>query len=168
MNNLPKRKQLRLKEYDYRQNGVYFVTICTKDRKALLWDGSVGAIINRPPGNVALSEIGQIVKQAIENIETHYPGIAVKNYVIMPNHVHLLLSIQQYDPGAGGRLVIAPTELSNVVRQMKAYVTKCCGERIWQKSFHDHIVRNREEYQQIWKYIDENPLKWQLDCYFTS
>ena len=167
MDSKPTRKQTRLRNYDYSQNGAYFVTICTKDRNPILWNASVGAITNRPPVKMSLSKSGRIAEQGIQNIARHYPGITLENYVVMPNHVHLLLLFQQYDSGTNGRLVIAPTTLSNVIRQMKAYVTKSLGENIWQKSFHEHIVRNRAELQTIWQYIDENPLKWQLDCYFT-
>lgn len=77
----------------------------------------------------------------------------------MPNHVHLLLMIQ---PDGSGRTQFAPT-LSRVVKQFKGAVTKRIGEPVWQRSFYDRIVRNQESYQEIWRYVDENPLKWQLD-----
>lgn len=68
--------------------------------------------------------------------------------------------------GIFGRIVSAPT-VSTIIGQMKRWVSKQIGFSIWQKSFHDHIIRNRAEYRQIWKYIDENPLKWELDCYYN-
>ena len=121
MNNLPKRKQLRLKEYDYRQIGVYFVTICTKDRKALLWDGSVGAIINRPP-RISLTPLVRIVDATIRAIPDHYPGISVDQYIIMPDHVHLILALRHIGPDE--RQIAAPTPLSNVIQQMKRITSK--------------------------------------------
>ena len=171
MDELPTRKRNRLKEYDYSQNGAYFVTFCVKEHHCLLWERSVGAINNRPPVQVPLNAVGKTVEQAILNIETHYPGVTVEKYVVMPNHVHLLLLLQQYDVlgnPASGRLIIAPTALSNIIRQLKSYVTKRLGQNIWQKSFHDHVVRNDADFRRIWTYIDENPLKWELDEYYRQ
>lgn len=99
----------------------------------------------------------------------------------MPNHVHILMEIV----ADGGRAMLAPTlsgaasqcggdvrnatsTLSNIVRQYKGYVTKKIGFSPWQKSFHDHIVRNRDEYLKIFEYIKTNPLKWNIDKYYTE
>jgi len=90
-NNLPNRKQNRLKDYNYSNNGAYFLTVCTKDRVNLLWH--VGASIARPQNELTLSENGIIVKEAIENINNHYPSVEIDNYVIMPNHIHLLMRV---------------------------------------------------------------------------
>lgn len=171
MEKLPVRRSNRLPEYDYSQNGAYFVTFCVKEHKWIFWETKVGAIINRPPGTVPLNEAGRIVEQAIQNIGVCYPGVIVEKYVIMPNHVHLLLLLQQYDVRGmptNGRLIIAPTDISKIVQQLKSYVTKRLGRSVWQKSFHDHVIRNETSYRQIWTYIDENPLKSDQDCYFIS
>ena len=88
---LPTRKQNRLKEYDYSAPNAYFITICTEKRKKLFWM-DVGAIIDRPK-NVPLTNLGIIAQRSIENITKHYPAISVDHYVIMPNHIHLLLQI---------------------------------------------------------------------------
>ena len=168
----PVRKRNRLQEYDYSQNGAYFVTICTKDKRPVLWEAGVGAIMNRP---LPLSEYGQIVEQGISNIEKIYSGVSVDKYVIMPNHIHMILMFQQYPYdfqrhadacGESGRLIIAPTTLSEVIRQLKSYSTKQIGVSIWQRSFHDHIIRNDEDYGRIWLYIDNNPLNWEKDCFY--
>lgn len=98
------RKPNRLSDYDYSRNGAYFVTICTKDSKCILsqivdkasvGNVPVGATIGRP--QVALTDIGQIVKSIIEKIQTVYYGVKVDNYVIMPNHIHLIISIDIED-----------------------------------------------------------------------
>ena len=157
---LPKRKSMRLKDYDYSQNGVYFITICVKNRHEMLWKNMpVGAIINRPP----LSEYGLIVEGAVNEIPAHYPIIVVDKYVVMPNHVHIILIVGE---GNGGRLIIAPT-ISTVIQQIKRAVSKQIGFPFWQKSYHDHIIRNETEYQKIWQYIDTNPQNWADDCYYT-
>lgn len=157
---LPKRKPNRLPDFDYSTPGAYFVTICVKDRKNLFWSG-VGASIARPP-KPYLSPWGQIVDQAIRNIPAHYPAISLDHYVVMPNHIHLLLHINTDD---NGRAMLAPT-ISTVIQQMKGAVTKKIGHSIWQKLFHDHVIRGDDDYLKIWQYIENNPCLWEEDCFY--
>lgn len=159
MNELPRRKNIRLKDYDYSQNGYYFVTICTHEKKCVLWGPNVGAPIGRPE----LSEIGNIIENAIKNIPAIYKNVLIDNYVIMPNHIHMIIVLQDSE---GGRAMHAPT-ISTIINQFKGYVTKQIGQSIWQKSFHDHIIRNDKEYHEIYEYIENNPLKWELDKYYA-
>ena len=158
---LPKRKNNRLKKYDYSTNGAYFITICTKNRRCLL-STIVGATIGRP-SSVVLTSAGMATEKAICQISSKYVAVFVDHYVIMPNHIHILLSIQR----ECGRPMVAPT-ISTVVQQMKGYVTKILGRNIWQKSFHDHIIRSQSDYDKIWQYIDTNPLRWEQDCFYTE
>ncbi len=153
----PKRKPTRLKDYDYSNVGVYFVTVCVKDKKPLLWN-NVGASSARPP-EYRLSACGRIVDDAIRQIPIHYPDVNVDNYVVMPNHIHLLLSIEG---NIDGRALLAPT-ISRVIQQMKGYVSKQIGHSIWQKLFIDHIIRNERDYIEHYTYIENNPIKWELD-----
>ena len=155
------RKITRLKDYDYSKPGAYFITICTQNRKCLLWE-NVGAITNRL--HPSLSDTGKIVEQCILNISKHYPMISVDHYVVMPNHVHLLLRI---DTDPEGRLIIAPT-ISTVVRLMKRAATRQIGGPIWQRGFHDHIIRGEQDYLKIWEYIENNPVKWLEDCFYNE
>lgn len=154
MNELPTRKQIRIDDYDYSTPGAYFITICTVSREKILWD-RVGADIIRPD-NVPLSQIGRITQQAILQIPCHYQNIAVDTYCIMPDHVHFILRVE---PNLGGRMISAPT-VSTVVGSMKRWVSKQVGRSIWQKSFYDHGIRNQQDYIEIWKYIENNPLKY--------
>ena len=154
---LPKRKTNRLTEYDYSTPNAYFITICTHDRKNLFWT-DVGAIIDRPE-NVPLTKLGIITRQSIKEIPEHYPMMSVDHFVIMPNHVHLLLQI---NADADGRSMIAPT-ISTVVRLMKGTVSKQARVPVWQKGFYDHVIRNDADYQEIWNYIEGNPEKWAED-----
>ena len=159
---LPKRKQNRLTKYDYSTPNAYFITICTKNRKNLFWrDAEI--IIDRPK-NVLLADLGIIVQRSIENISKHYPAISVDHYVIMPNHIHLLLQI---NTDVSGRSMIAPT-ISTVVRLMKGTVTKQAGFPVWQKGFYDHVIRNDNDYRDIWNYIEGNPSKWSEDKLYIS
>ena len=157
----PARKPNRLSQYDYSTPGAYFITICTKDKRCIL--GSVvGASIARPE-RVALSAVGKIVEKAILQIPAHYPAVTVDQYVVMPNHVHLLLQIHTDE---SGRPMVAPT-VSRIMQQMKGAVTKQIGQSIWQKLYHDHVIRGENDYLKIWQYIQSNPAKWQDDCFFV-
>ena len=157
-----KRKNTRLTQYDYSTPSAYFITVCTKNREHFFWR-HVGAIIDRPE-HVPLTELGVIVGQSIENIPKHYPAMSVDRYVIMPNHIHLLLQIHT---DMNGRSMIAPT-ISTVVRMMKGTVSKQAGFPVWQKGFYDHVIRNENDYREIWNYIEGNPGKWTEDKLFTS
>lgn len=152
-NELPERKRIRLKQYDYSTSGAYFITICTADKNKIFWN-RVGADTIRPD-NVPLSAVGKIVQQAINQIPTHYANITVDKYCIMPDHVHLLLRIHS---DSNGRIISAPT-VSTVVGSLKRWVAKETGQAIWQKSFYDHCIRNKNDYDEIWRYIENNPLK---------
>lgn len=159
---LPKRKPNRLPDFDYSTPGAYFITICTKNHTCLFWKG-VGASIARPQTPI-LSPYGVIVDRTIRQIPVHYPSISVDHYAIMPNHIHLLLQI---NTDADGRAMLAPT-ISTVVQQLKGIVTKQIGQTVWQKLFHDHVIRSEADYSKIWQYIDSNPAKWQEDCFYVS
>ena len=156
MKDLPVRKNIRLSGYDYSKAGCYYITLCIKERHELLWKSTpVGAHNVRPQ----LSDVGVIIESAIENIPKIYPSVKIDKYVIMPNHIHMII-VQ----GSLGRAMRAPT-ISRIINQMKGYVTKQVGYSMWQKLFHDHIIRDEAEYQRIWKYIDENPVSWAVDEY---
>ena len=151
MDGLQKRKQIRLKYYDYSQNGYYFITICTKDRKPLFWK-SVEADTIRPD----LSEYGEIVNTAINAIPLYYPHIKIDRYVIMPDHIHLIIIISN---GESGRMISAPTKpITTVIGQMKRWVTKEIGFSVWQKSYYEHVIRDEDDYVEKAQYILNNPL----------
>ena len=158
--NLPSRKPNRLPAFDYSQPSAYFITICTEKRSQILWE-HVGASIARPE-EMPLSHIGTVVEEAILKIPEKYPAISVDTYVVMPNHVHLLIQINTDEDG---RAMLAPT-ISLVVQQMKGYVTKKLQRSIWQKSFHDHVVRGKEDYLAIWEYMQGNPYRWEEDTLY--
>lgn len=156
--NLPKRKTNRLKNYDYSQNGGYFITFCTKDRAPILSRIVVGKAALRLP-QVELTEYGRITETYIQNIPMVYPHILVENYVIMPNHVHLLLLV-----GDGGQEAARPT-ISGVVRSVKALVRKETGKSLFQSSFYDRLIRDEADFLLHWDYIASNPGKWVEDEY---
>ena len=172
----PNRKANRLTEYDYSQPGAYFVTICADKRRCLfshvIPPASVGAIHESPA--VELTAIGRIVEKTIRELPTRY-GIYVDRSVIMPNHVHLLVRWDM--PATARALREAPlqgrSQLSKIVGYLKMNVTKAAHgqygcEKIWQRSYHDHVIRNDGDYLKIWNYIDTNPAKWEEDCFYTQ
>lgn len=164
------RKRLRLENFDYSQNGAYFVTVCTKNRKAILSRVLVGqAALSLPEACsvlVELTDIGMLCQKYIEKIPAVYSGVWVDAYVIMPNHIHILLRFE--DGSCPGGLGAGHPTVSSVIRSVKVLVTKELGYPIWQKSFHDHVIRNETDYQMIWQYIENNPLQWELDELYTE
>ena len=157
---LPKRKSARLKYYDYSTPGAYFLTICVKDRKQLLSKIIVGDDAHIVPKN-RLTKIGLICEKYINNINIKYKNVSVDKYVIMPNHIHIIISLY------GTMRASSPTKnIKNIIRSFKIMVTKEIGKSIWQRSYHDHIIRGEKDYQKIWEYIDTNVIRWKKDCFY--
>ena len=159
----PKRQRIRLQAYDYSTPGAYFVTICTRDRRCILSDIAVGAAISRPP-ELRLSRCGEIVALAIRNIPSVYPNVSVDHSVIMPNHVHLILRLHDDE---NGRMISAPT-VSTIVAQMKRWASRQAGTALWQRSYHEHVIRNESDYREIREYIENNPVRWIEDRYYIE
>lgn len=147
--NLPVRKRLRLKEFDYSKEEMYFITICIKNRIELL-----GKIIET--SHIELTKIGEISEQYIKKIEIKYRNVKVDEYIIMPNHIHLLLIVNKKNE----------ITISRIIKQYKMCVSKVSGYPIWQKSFYEHIIRNEKEYWKIKGYIKDNITNWKKDKYF--
>ena len=161
---LPKRKHKRLKNYDYSQNGAYFITICTKNKQNLLWENNPEVTFGSTDKLPQLSGIGKIINDEISKIEDIYDNVVIDKYVIMPNHIHMIMVLKENE---GGRPKVAPT-ISRIMQQFKGSISKQVGFPVWQKLFHDRIIRNEKEYLKIWEYIDTNHLKWQEDCYYIK
>ena len=153
---LPKRKNIRLKDCDYSQNGAYFLTICVKDRHEFL-----GKIVGTNYVRPQLSEHGIVVEREIAILNSTYKNVKVDNYVVMPNHIHMIIFIT----AENGRTQFVPT-ISQIIKQFKGAITKKIGVSFWQPRFHDHIIRDEEDYQNHWRYINENPIKWRDDEYY--
>lgn len=160
---LPKRKRNRLVNYDYSSHGAYFVTICTEERKKVLSD-----ILG--DGFHVLKVEGKIAAEWIERIPEKYPGVHICNFVVMPNHIHMLLMID----GTCGTGNPSPT-LGNIIGWYKYTVSKeinlkkmTSGNRVFQRSYHDHIIRGEKDYLKIWEYIDTNPIRWSDDCFYAE
>ena len=143
------RKPTRLPDYDYATAGAYFITICTKDRKKIL--STIHPVGD--DAHIVPTPIGRLVDKYIQSI----PGI--EKYVIMPNHIHLIIRIAD-----GPMWASAPTpSIPSRIRSFKTLVTKDYGENIFQRSYYDHIIRGEQDYRDVWQYIDQNPARWMED-----
>jgi len=171
---LPRRKHPRLKGYDYGLNGMYFITVCVRGRHNILGEINVGLNVGRDVFialTVQLSEYGNTVNKHINTINLLCNGAVIDKYVIMPNHVHLIIMIENEmrDCVNGAMKTLRPTTtILNLLCSFKTMVSKEIGFSIWQTSYHDHIIRNENEYQKIWQYIDNNPAKWTEDAYYCG
>lgn len=161
----PKRKQIRLADYDYSSAGAYFVTICTKDRRCILSEISVGAGVLDGP-LLCLLPSGKIVEETIQEIGRHYDWLLIDNCVIMPNHIHLLLRMES--DGSSGTPTPANARLPMLISTLKRFSNRKSGVRLWQRGYHEHVIRNETDYREIWNYIDTNPARWAEDRYYTE
>ena len=152
------RKRNRLKGYDYSQNGAYFITVCVKDKKCLLGKVVGGDAYIAPKG--ALSKYGKAAEKYICGIK------GLHKYVIMPNHIHMIIFIYNEE---GTMRASSPTQdIPKLIRSFKTLVTKEIGVSIWQRSYHDHIIRDEPDYEAIWEYIENNPQKWKHDKLYLA
>ena len=165
--NLPQRKPNRIAGYDYSQNGAYFITICTQDRRPVLSKISVGTPLpGCPQEPVKLLWHGEIADKCIRQMNSFYDYLSVDKYVIMPDHIHFLVSIHGQS-GHSGRGV--PTknaertsEIARFVGTFKRFCNKEYGQNIWQSRYYDHVIRNQQDYDETWMYIENNPTKWMM------
>lgn len=164
------RKSIRCKEHDYTSEGACFVTICTGLRRSYF-----GNIVD---GRMNLSEMGKIADQCWKEIPKHSQNVELDEYVIMPNHVHGIVmitdtvgtrhAVSQQSTEPERKFGPLPTKsLHTVIGSYKSAVTKLIHAKGlafgWQSRFHDHIVRNEKELNNIRQYIDNSPAKWEFD-----
>ncbi len=170
------RKSIRLKGYDYCRPGKYFITICTYQRECLF-----GEIID---GKTQLNEYGKIAANCWQAIPEHFPKIQLDLFVIMPNHIHgiLMITDNNQDTKINRRDMALPCpyrgefgkpiagSLPTIIGSFKSAVTKqinlfrnTLGNKIWQKNYYEHIIRNEDSLAKIRQYIKNNPLSWEID-----
>lgn len=172
------RKPIRLKYYDYRSQGYYFITICCKDKQCFF-----GEVVGR---EMKLNRVGEVVQQCWENIPIHFPNVILHPFIIMPNHLHGIIEIvgaNQYSPEYNdmvqnkGEKDVSPLRgtsqtVGSIVRGFKIGVTKWGRNNtdineIWQRNYYEHIIRDEKSYFQIIEYIENNPLKWEYDSLYS-
>ena len=171
-NPLPQRKSPRLKGYDYSQSGAYFVTICCHQRVHLFGDVA--------DGEMMLDTLGCIVETCWDDLPNHYDNIRLDAFVVMPNHVHGIIFISGGDGvGEGLKPSPAPTTtkrhgLTEIVRGLKNFSARKInqlrdtpGTAVWQRSFHDHIIRSEKSLNHLREYVENNPARWQTDTFYA-
>ena len=156
------RKPNRLKNYDYSSGGYYFVTTCVYKR-----ENSFGYIEN---GKMILNQYGKIIEKCYMDLINHYQNCSLDKFVIMPNHIHGIIVVQNINQPVGNGLKPFPTKysLSEIIRGFKTFSSRRIHELgldsfKWQKSFYDHIIRDEYSLFKIRKYIKDNPINWDVD-----
>ncbi len=177
------RRSIRLKEYDYSQNGLYFITICTRNSECIF-----GEIVE---GEMVLTDAGRITRQCWLCIPEHYPDSKLHEYVVMPNHVHGIIQIyketvgvqdlepknkpkvrvQNFEPLQNKYQKIIPGSIGSIIRGFKVGVTKWFRQNkkvfnVWQRNYYEHVIRNERSYYEISEYIMNNPAMWLDDKYY--
>ena len=154
---LPKRKLLRLKNYDYSTLGSYFVTICTEENKHILSSVEKGS--DDLP-TVKLSGLGEIVDAVINNLPSHL-NVDIDAYIIMPNHVHILMILNGDQLTENGKRSVVSKTVGFVKMQASKKIREAYGKtKVWQRGYNDHIIRDEKDYQNVKSYIYYNPLRW--------
>lgn len=164
----PKRKHPRFKNFDYSSYGYYYVTICTHQRQPIL-SNIVGRGLAPAADEciIELTPIGSVVKHQLLDLENRYPYLIIDRYVIMPDHIHMILVLLDLPRAAGASPRPTKTPLTGIIGAFKSIVTRICnekddipGRKIFQTSFYEHIIRNAKTYEEICIYMYENPMKW--------
>ena len=145
------RKSPRIPKFDYTSAYYYFITICTSDKKCIFGDP------------MRLNMLGETARECIQEISEHYTSVEVTKSVVMPNHIHMILFVKEK----------TDIPITRIIGQYKMEVTKRIHRwkpniTVWQRSFHDHIIRTEKGYLKIWEYIENNPAKWEEDCFYPT
>lgn len=166
-NKRPNRKSIRLPEYDYTQEGAYFITIVTQNRNYLF-----GKIVE---GDMCLNPFGNIVSQVWQSVPKHHPKTVVDPFIIMPNHMHGIIKI------VGARRAVplhqseefgkpVPGSIPTILRSFKSETTRrnnilrsTPGAKVWQRNYYEHVIRDENDYESIYEYILTNPQNWLED-----
>ena len=171
------RHQFRANWHHYR-DGVFLITICSHEKELVF--GSIES------AKIRLSPVGKIVRNCITDIPLHFSNVEIWNYVIMPNHVHIVLYIapttaktdgtpngclKNSDHGEACTDFHHNSKLAVVVGALKSAVTRqariinCTPGPVWQSRFHDVIIRNKQAFDEIMRYVDNNVANWHSDCF---
>jgi len=174
----PTRKHIRLINFDYTLPGDYFVTVCAYQKRHIF-----GQVVN---AEMVFSDLGAIVNKTWQEIPNHFPNILLGAFVVMPNHIHVIIHI--HEATGRGTIYRAPTDdkipnfeefqkpvkgsVSTIIRTFKAAVTRAAGRQhiglpIWQRNYYEHIIRTDKEFIEIESYILNNPLNWFSDKEYT-
>ena len=160
---IPKRKTVRLQNFNYSNEALYFITICAADRKQIfskikavdVSDIETSYVITPTP-------CGIIVSDQLKLLEERYPNVTIEDLAIMPDHIHAIIYLHENNPAHDRRI-----SLSDIICTFKSITTRICKrelklEKVFQRSYYDHIIRDHEDYEAVKLYIAENPKNWYL------
>lgn len=153
----PARKQIRLKDYDYTQNNAYFITICTYKRATLfgyIVDGALQSFPNSPD---------KMVEKWLMELENKFENLYLDDFIVMPNHIHFVVFNHSGKSIAEVADWFKTMTTNDYISHVKSGAFPAFKERIWQRNYYEHVVRNDEDLFESRRYIEENPLKWELD-----
>ena len=148
----PRRKNIRLKNYDYSTPAAYFITICTNQKLPIL---SKIYLENEYP-LIELTPVGEMVRAYLKSMPE------LLEYVIMPNHIHLIVLLEESQEQNRKK------QLGQVIRSFKGLTSKEAGYSLWQRNYYDHVIRNEKDMLGRIKYIEKNPFRWVYDKYYTQ
>ena len=167
----PKRRSIRLRDYDYSTPGAYFITACTHNRLPLF-----GRVVN---DKMAANRLGAVVEDCWRRLPDHYENVVLDAFVLMPNHVHgvIIIGDGTTDVGAGLQPVLPAAVGSRrhgvpeIVRAFKTFSARkinemrgSTGTLVWQRGFYDHVIRGERELDRVRTYIMDNPRRWAEDA----
>ncbi len=144
------RRPTRLPRYDYARTGMYFVTICLHDRTPLL--GQVNCDI------VRRSALGDLVATEIENLQQRFTGVSVDLSIVMPDHAHLIVGLGCQSRRLG--TIVGSLKAASAIAINRRLVVK--GTPVWQRGYHEHVIRNDADLDRVREYIVTNPVRWTL------
>jgi len=163
-----KRKNIRLKNYDYSKEGYYYITICIKDRKELLskigiyntkaMSGNVGVGVPDDPEKIQikLTTYGEIIKKQIKEINNICKEIKIENYIIMPNHVHMIIKLERQESRSSRTPTTTNAKIPIIVSTLKRLTNKKIENKIWQRNYYEHIIRNERKKYSNWNNSRDN------------
>ena len=160
----PNRKHPRLKGYDYSRAGVYFLTLCTAGKRCILSTVVGRGILDAPL--LRLTPQGECVQKTLDYLNGHWDGLTVEASVIMPNHIHLLVALHGGAEGASGKPRPTEMRIPQFVSSLKRFTNRETGEKLWQTSYHDHVIRDDNDFLEHWNYLVSNPARWAEDIYY--
>ena len=178
------RKSIRLKDYDYSSEGLYFITICTQNREHLF-----GKIVN---DKMILNSAGLMIERIYKELSDNFENAQLEEYVIMPNHFHCIIKVGAESISALKKdlespklglsknrvdMESTPTTIPKIIQSFKRYTTleyikmvknnqlPNFDKRVWQRNYYENIIRNEKIYLKVLEYIENNPVRWDEDKY---
>jgi len=164
------RRSIRLKGYDYSSDGVYYITVCTQERVNLFGEVGVGA--DSISARMELNHAGKMIETIYNETINLYKNITSDICVIMPNHLHCIISISRADMESAPTIgdVMQSFKRNTTIKYIngvKSGIYPPFNKRIWQRDYYEHIIRDKNDYEQRWQYIDENPARWKEDEHYN-